>query len=154
MADGVRARSSPASGQPYGRGTLDNPPFNIFGQETACELNEVIAAIEADPDVQVAASLRWPVTLLRQPREGGSFAKSDRRGTCALGGGPMARLPRLMGRGRALEVLFGGADIDGDLIASVQCPQAQDQAAHGGRAQTNADAETRLGHCTGELGKE
>ncbi|QVW24054.1 enoyl-CoA hydratase/isomerase family protein [Pseudomonas hormoni] len=31
------------------------------------------------------------------------------------GGGPMARLPRLMGRGRALEVLLTGNDIDGDL---------------------------------------
>jgi enoyl-CoA hydratase/carnithine racemase len=30
------------------------------------------------------------------------------------GGGPRARLPRLMGRGRALEVLFGADDIDGD----------------------------------------
>src|SRR5215468_9115492 len=31
------------------------------------------------------------------------------------GGGPMARLPRLIGRGRALEVLLGGDDIRGDL---------------------------------------
>src|SRR5438067_5855670 len=31
------------------------------------------------------------------------------------GGGPMARLPRLMGRGRALEVLLGADDIPGDL---------------------------------------
>jgi enoyl-CoA hydratase/carnithine racemase len=31
------------------------------------------------------------------------------------GGGPMARLPRLMGRGRALEVLLTGNDIDGLL---------------------------------------
>jgi enoyl-CoA hydratase/carnithine racemase len=31
------------------------------------------------------------------------------------GGGPMARLPRLMGRGRALEVLLGADDIDGEL---------------------------------------
>jgi enoyl-CoA hydratase/carnithine racemase len=31
------------------------------------------------------------------------------------GGGPMARLPRLIGRGRALEVLLTGEDIDGDL---------------------------------------
>ena len=31
------------------------------------------------------------------------------------GGGPIARLPRLMGRGRALEVLLGADDIDGDL---------------------------------------
>jgi enoyl-CoA hydratase/carnithine racemase len=31
------------------------------------------------------------------------------------GGGPMARLPRLMGRGRALEVLLGSEDIGADL---------------------------------------
>jgi enoyl-CoA hydratase/carnithine racemase len=31
------------------------------------------------------------------------------------GGGPMARLPRLIGRGRALEVLLGSEDIGGDL---------------------------------------
>jgi len=31
------------------------------------------------------------------------------------GGGPMARLPRLMGRGRALEVLLGADDMPGDL---------------------------------------
>lgn len=31
------------------------------------------------------------------------------------GGGPMSRLPRLMGRGRALEVLLTGNDINGEL---------------------------------------
>jgi enoyl-CoA hydratase/carnithine racemase len=31
------------------------------------------------------------------------------------GGGPLARLPRLIGRGRALEVLLGADDIPGDL---------------------------------------
>src|SRR5262245_64984149 len=31
------------------------------------------------------------------------------------GGGPMARLPRLIGRGRALEILLGADDIGGDL---------------------------------------
>ena len=34
------------------------------------------------------------------------------------GGGPMARLPRLMGRARALEVLLGSDDIRGDLAAA------------------------------------
>jgi enoyl-CoA hydratase/carnithine racemase len=34
------------------------------------------------------------------------------------GGGPMARLPRLIGRGRALEVLLGSEDIRGDLAES------------------------------------
>src|SRR3954462_14062430 len=35
---------------------------------------------------------------------------------CGLvpGGGPMARLPRLLGRGRALDVLLGAADITGE----------------------------------------
>jgi enoyl-CoA hydratase/carnithine racemase len=33
------------------------------------------------------------------------------------GGGPMARLPRLIGRGRALEVLLGSDDIGGDMAA-------------------------------------
>jgi enoyl-CoA hydratase/carnithine racemase len=31
------------------------------------------------------------------------------------GGGPMARLPRLLDRGRALEILLGADDIDGEL---------------------------------------
>jgi enoyl-CoA hydratase/carnithine racemase len=31
------------------------------------------------------------------------------------GGGPMARLPRLVGRGRALEILIGADDFDGEL---------------------------------------
>src|ERR1700721_1748570 len=31
------------------------------------------------------------------------------------GGGPMARLPRLIGRGRALEVLLGADDVGGEL---------------------------------------
>jgi enoyl-CoA hydratase/carnithine racemase len=31
------------------------------------------------------------------------------------GGGPMARLPRLTGRGRALEILLSGSDINGEL---------------------------------------
>src|SRR5438270_4300960 len=34
------------------------------------------------------------------------------------GGGPMARLPRLIGRGRALEVLLGADDVRGDLAES------------------------------------
>jgi enoyl-CoA hydratase/carnithine racemase len=33
----------------------------------------------------------------------------------APGGGPMARLPRLVGRGRALEILLSGNDINGEL---------------------------------------
>ena len=34
------------------------------------------------------------------------------------GGGPMARLPRLIGRNRALEVLLGADDLSGDMAAA------------------------------------
>src|SRR3989475_7905664 len=34
------------------------------------------------------------------------------------GGGPMARIPRLIGRGRALEVLLGSEDIGGELAGA------------------------------------
>lgn len=36
------------------------------------------------------------------------------------GGGPMARLGRLVGRGRALEILLGGDDIPADLAAAYE----------------------------------
>ena len=39
------------------------------------------------------------------------------------GGGPMARLPRLMGRQRALEVLLSSNDIAGDLAEAYGCEQ-------------------------------
>lgn len=42
-------RRSPA----YWRVTIDNPPFNIFGPETIPQLNEVITALESDPNVKV-----------------------------------------------------------------------------------------------------
>ena len=41
------------------------------------------------------------------------------------GGGPMARLPRLMGRGRALEVLLGADDVRATLpSATATCNRA------------------------------
>src|SRR6476660_219089 len=37
----------------YWRVTFDNPPLNIFGPEAIPELNEIVAALEADQDVKV-----------------------------------------------------------------------------------------------------
>ncbi|WP_244598472.1 enoyl-CoA hydratase/isomerase family protein [Rhizobium tubonense] len=48
-------------------------------------------------------------------REKAIFSQWEVGAALVPGGGPMARLPRLMGRGRALEVLLGSDDIDGDL---------------------------------------
>ncbi|WP_132957533.1 enoyl-CoA hydratase/isomerase family protein [Rhizobium sp. BK251] len=161
----------------YWRVTFDNPPFNIFGPETIPQLNEVITAIENDPDLKVvvfdsavpgfflthydfvpplSASTGLPsgptglhplpdmlVRLSRAPvvsislirgratgvgselalasdmrfasREKAILSQWEVGAALVPGGGPMARLPRLMGRGRALEILLGANDIDGDL---------------------------------------
>src|ERR1700733_2115675 len=105
----------------YWRVTFDHPPLNIFGPETIPQLNEIVIALETDSDVKVVvfdsavdgfflthynflASLGR--AILSQFEVGAGFVP---------GGGPMARLPRLIGRGRALEVLLGADDISGDL---------------------------------------
>src|SRR6478752_6667899 len=48
-------------------------------------------------------------------REGAVFSQWEVGAGLVPGGGPIARLPRLIGRGRALEVLLGADDIRGDL---------------------------------------
>jgi enoyl-CoA hydratase/carnithine racemase len=48
-------------------------------------------------------------------RENAKLSQFEIGAGFAPGGGPMARLPRLMGRGRALEVLMTGTYVDGDL---------------------------------------
>lgn len=48
-------------------------------------------------------------------REKALFSQWEIGAALVPGGGPMARLPRLMGRGRALEVVLTGDDINGDL---------------------------------------
>ncbi|MGF6175369.1 enoyl-CoA hydratase/isomerase family protein [Ensifer sp. 4252] len=166
-------RKTPA----YWRVTLHNPPFNIFGPETIPQLNEVITAIETDPDVKVvvfdsdvpgfflthydfvpplaqSTSLQSGTTglhplpdmlvrLSRAPvvsiteirgratgvgselalasdmrfasREKAVLSQWEVGAALVPGGGPMARLPRLIGRGRALEVLLGADDVNGEL---------------------------------------
>jgi len=160
--------------QSYWRVTFDMPPVNIFGPKEMPLLNDIITAIQTDPQVKVVVfdsavegthyyflapleeSLSIPpgptglqalpdmlVRLSRAPvvsiasirgRATGvgselalasdmRFASSEKAilsqwevgAGLVPGGGPMARLPRLMGRGRALEVLLGADDIRGDL---------------------------------------
>lgn len=161
----------------YWRVTLHNPPFNIFGPETIPQLNEVITALETDPNVRVVvfdsdvpgfflthydfvppleATTGMPVgktglpplpdmlvRLSRAPvvsiasirgratgvgselslasdmrfasREKAVLSQWEVGSALVPGGGPMARMPGLMGRGRTLEVLLSGNDIDGEL---------------------------------------
>jgi enoyl-CoA hydratase/carnithine racemase len=161
----------------YWRVSFDMPPVNIFGPQHLPLLNDVIGAIEQDPNLKVVvfdsavagffithydflapleASLSVPpgptglqalpdmlVRLSRAPvvsiaeirgratgvgselalasdmrfasRENAILSQWEVGAGLVPGGGPMARLPRLMGRGRALEVLLGADDIRGDL---------------------------------------
>jgi enoyl-CoA hydratase/carnithine racemase len=62
------------------------------------------------PDMLVRLS-RAPVVSIVSIRGRATGVGSE----LALASGPMARLPRLIGRGRALEVLLGADDIRGDL---------------------------------------
>jgi enoyl-CoA hydratase/carnithine racemase len=161
----------------YWRVTFDNPPLNIFGPDSIPPLEEIVAALETDPQVKVvvfdsavegffithydflakpedttsippgksglqalpdmlARISRAPVAsiaLIRGRATGvGSelalasdmrFASREKAilsqwevgAGLVPGGGPMARLPRLIGRGRALEVLLSADDIGGEL---------------------------------------
>jgi enoyl-CoA hydratase/carnithine racemase len=161
----------------YWRITFDHPPLNIFGPETIPQLEEVVEALERDPDVKVvvfdsaiegfflthydflakledstslppgptglqplpdmlARLSRAPVVSIASIRGRATGVGSELALACDMrfasrekailsqwevgaglvpGGGPMARLPRLMGRGRALEVLMSADDIGGDL---------------------------------------
>ena len=176
VVDARRIRLERASPQ-YWRVTFDHPPLNIFGPESITQLDEVVTALETDPDVVVvvfnsavegfflthydllakpedttslppgrtglqalpdmlARLSRAPVVSIASIRGRATgvgselalasdmrFASRERAvlsqwevGVGLVpGGGPMARLPRLIGRGRALEVLLGADDIPGDL---------------------------------------
>ena len=161
----------------YWRVTFHNPPYNIYGPQTMPQLNEVVTALETDPQVKVVvfdsdvegfflthydfvppltdttsmpngptglpplpdmlvrlskapvvsiASIRGRATgvgselalasdMRFASREKAILSQWEIGAALVPGGGPMARLPRLMGRGRALEVLLTGNDIDGEL---------------------------------------
>ncbi|MCC8953241.1 enoyl-CoA hydratase/isomerase family protein [Bradyrhizobium sp. Pear77] len=161
----------------YWRVTFDHPPLNIFGPDAIPQLNEVVSALESDPQVRVVvfdsavegfflthydffapleASTSLPpgktglqalpdilARLSRAPvasiamirgratgvgselalasdmrfasREKALLSQWELGAGLVPGGGPLARLPRLIGRGRALEVLLGADDINGDL---------------------------------------
>jgi len=161
----------------YWRISFDMPPLNIFGPSTVGPLNEIVTAIEADPELKVVVfdsaiegfflthydflapleeSARIPpgptglqalpdmlVRLSRAPvvsicsirgratgvgselalasdmrfasREKAILSQWEVGAGLVPGGGPMARLPRLVGRGRALEILLSADDVRGDI---------------------------------------
>src|SRR5216683_3151764 len=72
----------------------------------------------ADFLIRLGKSSAVTITALRgRARGAGSeFALATDIGFAAMpGGGPSTRLPGIVGRGRAFEILFGGEDFDGEL---------------------------------------
>src|SRR4029077_14350218 len=63
----------------------------------------------------VGSELALACDRLSKSREKAILSQFEVGAGIVPGGGPMARLPRLIGRGRALEVLLGADDIPGDL---------------------------------------
>lgn len=63
----------------------------------------------------VGSELALATDMRFASREKAIFSQWEVGAGLVPGGGPMARLPRLIGRGRALEVLLGADDINGEL---------------------------------------
>src|SRR5271163_3941366 len=100
------AKRSPA----YWRVTIDNPPINVMGPQMVQEFQRVIDALEADEQVRVV--------VFDSAVEGYFLNHSDfvakLDDLTSMPNGPTARLPRLIGRNRALEVLLSSEDISAD----------------------------------------
>jgi enoyl-CoA hydratase/carnithine racemase len=113
---------------------LNHSDFNVKMEELT-SIPQGPTGLEAWPDILVRLT-RAPVasiTLIRGRATGNgselalacdmSFASREKTRLSqwevgvglVAGGGPMARLPRLIGRSRALEVLLGSDDVGGDL---------------------------------------
>jgi enoyl-CoA hydratase/carnithine racemase len=101
--------------------TMDLPP----GSTGLQQLPDMLARISRAPVVSIA-SIRGRATgvgselalasdMRFASRENAILSQWEVGAGLVPGGGPIARLPRLIGRGRALEVLLGADDITGDI---------------------------------------
>src|SRR5579862_4343461 len=101
--------------------TLDLPP-GLTGLQ---QLPDALVRISRAPVVSIAkirgratgvgSELALASDMRFASREKAILSQWEVGAALVPGGGPMARLPRLMGRGRAIEVLLGADDIPGDL---------------------------------------
>lgn len=101
--------------------TLDLPP----GPTGLQQLPDALVRISRVPVVSIAkirgratgvgSELALASDMRFASREKAILSQWEVGAGLVPGGGPMARLPRLIGRGRALEVLLGADDIRGDI---------------------------------------
>ena len=96
-----------------------------FGQTGLQPLPDMLARLSRAPVVSVAcirgratgvgSELALASDIRFASRENAILSQWEVGAGLVPGSGPMARLPRLIGRGRALEVLLGADDIRGDI---------------------------------------
>jgi enoyl-CoA hydratase/carnithine racemase len=101
--------------------TLDLPP-GLTGLQ---QLPDALVRISRAPVVSIAkirgratgvgSELALACDMRFASRENAILSQWEVGADLVPGGGPIARLPRLIGRGRALEVLLGADDIRGDV---------------------------------------
>jgi enoyl-CoA hydratase/carnithine racemase len=101
--------------------TLDLPP----GLTGLPQLPDALARISRAPVVSIAkirgratgvgSELALACDMRFASRENAILSQWEVGAGLVPGGGPIARLPRLIGRGRALEILLGADDIRGDV---------------------------------------
>jgi len=103
----------------------DEPAAERLGSTGLRPLPDMLARLSRAPVVSIASirgraagggsELALACDIRFASREKAILSQWEVGAGLVPGGGPMARLPRLMGRGRALEVLLGAEDINGEL---------------------------------------
>ncbi len=83
----------------YWRAVFDNPPFNMMDDTIFDGLQSLLARMDASPNLRVV--------VFESENPEFYLAHFDLTGK-------LERLPHLVGRGRALEIVLGAEDFDGD----------------------------------------
>jgi enoyl-CoA hydratase/carnithine racemase len=86
--------------------SIDHPPINLLDEVLSQEFDKLGRELEADESVRVVVFAAVGKAIFGHPEVAVGLVP---------GGGATQRLPRLIGRGRALEVLLGCNDLSAEL---------------------------------------
>src|SRR5712671_2430410 len=103
----------------YWRVVFDYPPFNIVDASIFEALQDLLARIDASARLRgcvrgVSSEFILACDMRFASRENTRLGQPEVGVGLHPGGGGTERLPHLVGRGRALEIVLGANDFDGD----------------------------------------